>query len=299
MELATVAVKSVSDIKDYKSVHTGIGAMLENLTAGLKIPKRASILIKLNLCLLMGPETGATVDPRVARGIVEWLMGNYDLEKVILAEADATHLSAGMAFKALGWRKYFKEHKLNVEFCNLSEDRRIEVQSFAGRTIEMSEKYMNADILISLAKLKTHSLQKISCTMKNLFGAMSEKYKIRFHPDLTNTICEASSMIDGLIGMDGKGPTNGFPKVCKLLIGGTDMVATDHFCAKLMGFRPSGVPHLSKAIKLGLGNPKYNVIGESFEERSYKFRVMPFWEELFRKMIRNMRGMRSMKSMEE
>lgn len=296
MDLSTVTVRRVPNIENYDAIREGVCSMLQTIKHKVEIPNKPTVVIKINLCLLTGPETGATVDPRVARAIVEWLESNYNIQRVIIAEADATHLSADLAFKALGWKKYFKECALDVEFCNLSADKRVQVTTYAGMQIEMSEKYMRADVAISLAKLKTHSMQKITCTMKNLFGAISEKYKVKYHPCLTDAICQFSSLrkpdlsvVDGLVGMDGKGPTNGFPKICRLLIAGTDMVATDHFCAKLMGFRPKSVPHISKAIKLGLGNPRYNVVGDSLDRKTLNFKVMPLWEELLRSLIKGIR----------
>jgi uncharacterized protein (DUF362 family) len=100
-------------------------------------------------------------------------------------------------------------------------------------------------------------------------------------------------MVDGLIAMDGKGPVNGFPRICKLLVAGTDILATDHFCAKLMGFSPKQVPHISKAIKLGLGNPKYSVVGDALEIENMHFRLMPVWEEMFRNIIKVIRERKS------
>ena len=300
MSVPTVILKKVSNIHNYKTIREGIWYLLDCLKNKIEIPNKTTVVIKVNLCLLMGPETGATVDPRVARATVEWLTSHYNIEKVIIAEADATQLSANMAFKALGWKKYFKEWGLDVEFCNLSTDTKVHATTYAATKIEMSEKYMEADVLISIAKLKTHSLQKITCTMKNLFGAVSEKYKIKYHPRLTDAICEFASVrkpdlsiVDGLIAMDGKGPVNGFPRICRLLIAGTDFVATDHFCATLMGFRPHSVPHISKAIKLGLGNAKYNVIGDSLKGKRLNFRLMPLWEELLRNFFKSIRVKKS------
>lgn len=293
MSIPTVSLKRVSNIHSYNTIRECTWSLLNGLKDKIEFPNKATVVIKVNLCLLMGPETGATVDPRVARAIVEWLISYYNIEKVIIAEADATHLSANIAFRALGWKKYFKEWKLDVDFCNLSTDNRILATTYAGMKIEMSEIYMNSDILISLAKLKTHSLQKITCTMKNLFGAVPEKYKIKYHPRLTDAICEFSSVrkpdlsiVDGLIGMDGKGPVNGYPKICSLLIAGTDLVATDHFCAHLMGFRPHSVPHISKAIKSDLGNSKYTILGDTLQEKSLNFKIWPLWEELLRNFIK-------------
>jgi uncharacterized protein (DUF362 family) len=295
-----VALKKVEDIDSYEAIRQTTDDVLNSLSDGLTIPKKATVLIKVNLCLLMGPETGATVDVRVAKALIEWLHANHETKHIIIAEADATHLSADMAFKALGWKDYFAQSNFDIEFCNLSNDKLVEVKTCLGRTVRMSEKYMTADVLISLAKLKTHSLQKITCNMKNLFGACPEKFKIKYHSRLSEAICEFSStrlpdisMVDGLIAMDGKGPVNGFPRLCKLLIAGTDILATDHFCAKLMGFSPSRIPHISKAIKLGLGNTKYSVVRNGPKIDNLHFRVMPIWEEMFRAIIKGVRERKS------
>jgi len=296
MELPVVILKRVSDIRNYEAIQDGIKALLDKFKKKVTMPDKATVIIKVNLCMLMGSETGATVDPRVARAIVEWLKSSYNIERIIIAEADATHLSADMAFKALGWRKYFREWHPDVELLNLSDDKRVQTKTCFGTEIEMSEKYMNADIMISLAKLKTHSLQKMTCTMKNLFGALPEKYKIRYHHRLTDAICEFASarrpdlsVVDGLIGMDGKGPINGFPKVCRLLIAGNDMIATEYSCARLMGFKPKSIPHVAKALKLGLGSSRYHFEGDILENNHLDFKLMPLWEELFRKLIKGIR----------
>jgi uncharacterized protein (DUF362 family) len=296
MILPKVVVRQPHDIYNYEAIREGVGEMMSFLSDRIKIPREATILLKVNLCLLMGPETGATVDPRVVRALIEWLESNFDIKKVIIAEADATHLSANMAFRALGWLDFFADKRSFVELLNLSDDKRLLVKTCYGSSVEMSEQYMRADALISVAKLKTHSLQKVTLNMKNLFGASPEKFKIKHHPRLTEAICEYSSartpdisFVDGLIGMDGKGPVNGFPKICRLLVAGSDMLATDHFCAKLMGFRPENVPHLREAIKLNLGNRQYEVLCPELDKKNLKFTLMPRWEELFRKMVKTVR----------
>jgi len=244
----------------------------------------------------MGPETGATVDPRVVRALIQWLRACHHPQRIIIAEADATHLSADMAFRALGWKKLFAAWDPRIEFLNLSRDNRITVKTCYGENIEMSELYMKADYLISVAKLKTHSLQKITCTMKNLFGALPEKYKIKYHHHLAEAICAFASartpnisIIDGLIGMEGKGPVNGVPRVCELLIAGTDMVATDIHCAKLMGFRFSAVPHIREALSLKLGNNKYDLDSDLPDKQCLNFQFIPKWEEVFRNCIKSIR----------
>jgi uncharacterized protein (DUF362 family) len=297
--LPIVTSKKICDIRNYENIRDGLKVLLDSIQQRVTIREEATIVIKANLCLLMGPETGATVDVRVARALIEWLRARYRPKLVYIAESDATHLDAEMAFRALGWRKYFQQWDSNVEFLNLSLDKRVKVKTFYGSEIEMSERYMNADVLISLAKLKTHSLQKMTCSMKNLFGALPEKYKIRYHNRLAKAICEIASarnpdisIIDGLVAMEGKGPVNGIPKLCKVLISGTDMVATDIYCAKLMGFKPKSVPHINEALRIGLGRRAYELAGDFKVNECLNFKFMSLWEEALRNVIKYARQRR-------
>jgi len=56
-----------------------LAGMLDEMKGGIRLQAGAEVFVKLNLCLLKGPETGATVEPNVARALVEWLLANYDL----------------------------------------------------------------------------------------------------------------------------------------------------------------------------------------------------------------------------
>lgn len=299
MKDAHVGLKRVCDIQQFASIRAAMFELLGPLRASSVLPHEGTIMIKVNLCLLMGPETGATVDPRVAHALVAWLRSETRARRIIIAEADATHLSADMAFRGLGWRSYFHQADPDVEFVNLSTDARVEVPTCYGTTVEMAQSYLEADALISLAKLKTHSLQQITCTMKNLFGALPEKYKVKYHADLTRSICAIAStrrpslsLVDGLVGMSGKGPTNGYPKICGILIGGTDMVATDHYCARVMGISPRSVPHIREALSVGLGDAGYLAVGDALGAKSLDFKLMPYWEHAVRRFIKGIRERR-------
>jgi len=285
-----VFIERVEDILSYAEIKKILYGILDHMKDDINLLTGANILIKLNLCLLKGTETGATVDPRVAKVLVEWLLENCNPRKIYLCEADATHLGADMAFRALGWHGIF--HGLSkVEFLNLSQDDVIPVKG-QYLNLKMSKKMMEAGFLISLAKLKTHTLQKITCIMKNQFGAIPYKYKITYHPKLAQAIYDATaarvpdlSIIDGLIAMEGNGPTNGIPKETKLLIASNDPVSIDHFCAKLMGFRPMSVPHLRIAIHRGLGSSDYEVFGNPPNPSNLKFKFLPKWKEILKKGI--------------
>ncbi len=288
-----VFIEKVGDIASYEGIKKTMFLMLDQLKEnyGLELSADATVLIKLNLCLLKGPETGATVDPRVAKALVEWLIDNYGLAKIYLAEADATHLGADMAFKILGWEDLFADIK-KVELYNLSSGDTVPVKGKYIKDMRMSRTMMDCEFLISLGKLKTHIQEKITGIMKNQFGAIPYKYKIIYHPQLTEAIYDATAarvpdlcIIDGLISMEGNGPTNGIPRRTKLLISSNDPVSIDHLCAKIMGFKPMSVPHLRLALKHQLGNVDYEMVGTPPNPLNLKFRFLPKWKEVLKKAM--------------
>lgn len=289
--VSKLAIEQVESHFSYEDIKMALFSILDRLPEYIKLGRNAKILIKVNLCLLMGPETGATVDPRVARALVEWLLMRYDPKIIYLAEADATHLSADLAFQILGWRDYFEDFR-KVDFVNLSKDERVTVQGYYLGDLEMSKKMISSDFLISLAKLKTHTQQKITCIMKNQFGAIPYKYKVIYHANLAEAIYDATavrppdlSIIDGLVAMEGNGPTNGVPRRAKLLLASNDAFSMDHYCARLMGFKPKRVPHLRLASKRGLGSSRYEVLGNPPDPLNLKFKFLPKWKEIVKKGI--------------
>lgn len=264
-----------------------------------KIPNldNAVVLLKINLCLLIGPETGATVDVRVVRSIIEWLLTKRKVREIIIAESDATQMSADIAYRALGWESCMKELE-NVRFLNLSKDELVDVT--ARRTyikdLKMSKTYMECDWLMNVCKLKTHTEQIITCNMKNIFGAIPEKIKQNYHPRLTEAICDANAarlpdfgFIDGLISLENDGPTKGTPRRTGLLLAGNDTVALDHYAAWIMGFKPEKIPHLKEAISRGLGSSVYTVLNREIKPCNPPFEFMPLWKQAIRNIIKKLR----------
>lgn len=286
-----VCIEPVEDIFSYQAIKNSLSCVLAPLQSHLTIPSGARVMIKLNLCLLKGHETGATVNPQVAKALAEWILENYNVETIFLAEADATHLSADMAFQILGWHDFFKDSP-RIKLFNLSLDATTKVTGHYLSDLKMSKTMMEVNFLISLAKLKTHTQQKITGIMKNQFGAIPYKYKIVYHPQLTQAIYDATAarvpdlnIIDGLIAMEGNGPTNGIPRRTKLLIASNDSVATDHCCARLMGFNPMSVPHLNLASRNSLGSMHYEIYGSPPSPLNLKFKFLPKWKEVIKKGI--------------
>jgi uncharacterized protein (DUF362 family) len=282
-----VFIARVPDIDNDLLVKAKIYELLDSLQANIQIPENARVLIKVNLCLLLDCETGATIDPRLVRYLAEWLLERHDVKEIIIAESDATALSADRAFYGLGWDCILNQVP-RTRYLNLSHDEKITVKldGLYFPEVEMSKTFMEADYMISFAKLKTHSMQGISGVMKNQFGALPEKLKIVYHPHLAEVICDLVRvrppdlcLVDGLIAHEGPGPVSGIPRLMRLIIGGTDALATDHVCARLMGINPGHIPHLKLALKHNLGTSQSDIRGCCIEDVAADFAFIPKWRQ--------------------
>ena len=82
-----------------------------------------------------------------------------------------------------------------------------------------------------------------------------------------------------MIAHEGPGPVAGIPRLMRLIVAGTDVVATDHACARLMGMEPRHVPHLRLAMKHDLGRASYSIVGCRIEDVAEDFAFLPRWRQ--------------------
>jgi len=284
---AQVGIVRAQNIDDDALVKAKMYELLDLLQDNIQVPPDARVIIKVNLCLLLDCETGATVDPRLVRFLAEWLLERRSIKEIVIAESDATALSADRAYYVIGWDRILAEVP-KMRYLNLSNDERVKIKldGLFLKEVEMPRTFMEADFVISFAKLKTHSMQVISGIMKNQFGVLPEKLKVVYHPHLAEVICDLVRvrppdlcLVDGLIAHEGPGPVGGIPRLMRLIIGGTDAVATDHVCARLMGKNPRHVPHLKLAAEHKLGTSQYVTLGCCIEDVAQDFAFIPRWRQ--------------------
>ncbi len=256
------------------------------------------VAIKINLCLFRTYETGATCDPRVLEAVVRYLQTLADGLDIAIVESDATSARADLLFRWLGFSEL--SQKLGIRNINLSNDKRIKVPLPKGcfsKALWMPQTLLDADCIISLAKMKTHGLTKITCSLKNHFGSIPYRNKIKWHPVLSQIIADANvavrtnfSLVDGIIAMEGvDGPTMGVPRLVNLLVSGRDPVAVDSVCARIMGFDPNSIGHVREAERRGVGSQRYQIVGEELSEVRTKFDYSGFYH-VVEQAIRKIRG---------
>ena len=148
--------------------------------------------------------------------------------------------------------------------------------------IPISNLVFEVDKIINLPVMKTHTQTTVTLGMKNLKGCIIGKEKLRLHHlglsagivDINTVIKPTFTIIDGIIGLEGNGPTNGIPKRMDLLLGSDDILALEIITSKIMGFDPYSIKHiyLSKNKNIGEYDIKnIEVIGAKIEEVQDKF----------------------------
>ena len=132
---------------------------------------------------------------------------------------------------------------------------------------EIAEGVMSSDGLVSISKLKTHALTRITGAIKNQFGCIPGVRKAEYHSVMPNASLFSQMLVDlnlllkprlfimdGIIGMEGNGPRNGTPCPMHVLLFSTDPVALDATVCRLIDLDPSMVEPLVHGEAFGLGS---------------------------------------------
>jgi len=139
-----------------------------------------------------------------------------------------------------------------------------------------------ADLIINLPKLKTHVLTLMTGGIKNLFGLVPGFRKATYHKqfpkpdefaqvvvDILSLMPPALTILDGVLAMEGDGPSSGQPRWVNLLIASKDAVALDAVAAEIIGLDPGKVPttRIASEAGLGIGWPEaINIAGEKISD---------------------------------
>jgi len=217
--------------------------------------------------------------------------------EVVVAEGPGHRRDNEYLLTASGLYAMLKDH--GARYVDLDTD---DVRPFQLRShftsfphLYFPETVLQADLLVSMPKLKTHHWAGVTLSLKNMFGLMpSAVYGWPKNPlhwaGIHNSILDINStlpipqfaIVDSIIGMEGNGPIQGTAKHCGALIFGNDLVAVDATAARLMQIDPSKVSYLAKAEQF-LGNmaqEKIVQVGESLSAYQQDFSVMPSFQHL-------------------
>ena len=126
--------------------------------------------------------------------------------------------------------------------------------------------YAEVDVVVSLAKLKTHTLTTMTCALKNVYGLVSGQAKAQFHAKYPSpkgmseflvrvhaALTPAITIADAVLAMDGNGPARGRPRTVGVLMASRDAVALDTVACRALRIAATDVPMIRLATTKGLG----------------------------------------------
>lgn len=227
--------------------------------------KGLRVLLKPNMVEPTRASPQMTTHPSVVRAVAE-VFRRWDAT-VVVGEAPGHVRDTEMALEESRLGPALDDDKLPFADLNYEE---VGWVANAGRRSELKGLYfpqsvLEADLVVSLPKLKTHHWQGMTAALKNMYGTLPGiKYgwpKNVLHRagipetvvDINASLPRTVAVVDAIVCMEGDGPILGSAKPLGMLAVGSNATALDATCARIMGFDPWQVPYL--AIAAGFLGP--------------------------------------------
>lgn len=278
-----------------------------DLVGGFRPKDGSTVVIKPNLCTARkNADSGVTTDVRVVEALIEYMRSRADGLDIVVVEADSDR-SADEAFRRLGYGDMAE--RLGVRLVNLSRDRCHRLVPGDARKIgmlEVPETLLEADYMVSVAKIKRHVHERFTGIWKNQYGLIPDKpARIELHPflkevlyDLNTLFTPDLSILDGIVGLEGPGPVDGYPKPIGRIICSKNPLVADVAACRLIGEDPMRVPTIRYALKHGWGEAMdIEVVGDGLEprvelrfitERQYRLYRLGMWLKRLAYYTRNL-----------
>jgi uncharacterized protein (DUF362 family) len=221
------------------------------------IPAGASVAVKPNLCTER-PEMihCANTSAEVLRAVCQILRERTD--RVTVVESDGARYKAETAFENNG--VYRIADDLGLKVVNLTHDELVEVDDPRMKGFGLARTWLEADAFITLPVLKTHATTVFTGAIKNQWGCVPRYDRILLHKYLHQLVGDLNKrrpvtfgLMDGMVGMQGRGPINGYPINRHVLLASRDPVALDATGMRLIGLDPYASEHVVHGCRIGLG----------------------------------------------
>ena len=233
---------------------------------GALINKEEKILLKPNLLKKAEVEKAVITHPVVV-GAFARILREEGYENIVLADS-CGHGTTKQVIQGTGMDTYLEKYQIPA----IDYTKGVHVENPDGvqaKEFILPKELLEADCVISLSKMKTHALERITGAVKNSYGLIYGKNKAIGHTkypsadsfaqmliDLNQYVKPRLYILDGITAMEGNGPGSGDPTVMNVILMSTDPVALDSVFARLVYLKPEMVPTNYHGEKMGLGNCK-------------------------------------------
>ena len=255
------SIVAIQHIKDKQRLRQAVHEAVSNAMSAAAwkdhIPAGACIALKPNLCIdILFP--GFTTSPWVLEGVIRTV--RQRASKILIIESDTWTTNAEKAARVnripelcrhydVTWVN-MSQPPFNVHHCpdNLGLDKEV-----------IFHEILQDSHLITVPVMKAHGNSVISGAVKNQWGCLT-KARLSYHAVLDDALVDLNRLIkphfcvmDATIASEGKGPKEGTPRVCDMVLAAADNVAMDRVACDLMGIDIRKVTHLIKCANDGTG----------------------------------------------
>jgi uncharacterized protein (DUF362 family)/Pyruvate/2-oxoacid:ferredoxin oxidoreductase delta subunit len=235
------------------------------LTGGLeKVIKPGNrVFVKINhLPPPSPPERGIVTHPVFAEAVIE-LLKEVGADITV---GDDIEPGPQDGFSVSGFRQMCQ--RAGVRLVNLREGGFVATRANGHlvNPVYISRIALEADVIVNLPKLKTHSLTIFTGGIKNMYGVIPASLRREYHgtfahPDdfnlmLTDVFAAARpqlTIMDGIISMEGEGPANGDLRQTNIILASQDTVALDAVAVSIIGLNPMDIDAIRYCDERGLG----------------------------------------------
>jgi len=236
------------------------------------------VLLKPNMLAPFAPEQAVTTHPAVVKATLE-LVREAGGEPFV-GDSPGVGAFRGVA-RASGIDRAMEE--TSAKPADFETEREFDVPDhLAAPKITLAQAVADADVIITLPKLKTHVQMTMTGALKNQYGLIPGTLKAHWHfrlqdrdwlaklvLDINRTANPVLAVMDAVTAMEGEGPAGGRPRTVGALLAGADLTAVDVVACHLIGLDPKLVPVLRAAEMHDFGAASLDhieVVGDDWRE---------------------------------
>jgi len=287
-----------------KTIMDAIADKIE-LSAGMRVA------IKINLS---GPkEIYANTHYETVEDLIFYLKDKFGIQDISVIEGSDGAFYSGRTTWDIFYKFRYKEVELNgaklVNLDDLEHNQKLKVKTIYGDKEVFYTKF-DSDYMISVVPPKTFNIFPVFLSIPNLIGFVRPEdrafmfgasfqdlkklnslpedkylkaiiYSAKNFVNLFKNIRPSLVLIDGLYGMEGKGPVKGSPVFHGFSVASEDALLVDSLTTYLMGFDVNDIPYIYFGFREGLGNNRWqNVIGVDPPQVKFPYRPHPLYQKM-------------------
>ena len=230
------------------------------------------VLLKPNLLIGKAPEKAVTTHPSMVKGVIQIVREAGGIPSI----GDSPGIGSGERAADKAGIKRVAE-AMNCPFVEFNRPvSPPEKRAKTFKHLEIDQALFEADAVINLPKWKTHGMTLLTLGVKNLYGCIPGPRKALWHfkagedretfarilIDLYQILRPSLTILDGIVGMEGCGPSSGRPIPLGLILASRDALSLDQIVCDLLGIPREALLTNKVAYDLGLGKDGIEVLGE-------------------------------------